>query len=185
MKEFNYKEISIQIGKNIKKLRIEKGLKQIELAKKISVSCNTISMIERGKINIGIERLLYVSYILGVSLFDLLADTSIVKTKVPKNYIDSYLQLNNSYRQIINVILTEMIKQQRVSKDNEFFKSNENTKYIDIYNEEEANSIVNQYNHNEGFSEEGFQYDEQNDDEFERDEYLKKIKDDYNYEDMY
>lgn len=169
MKEFNYEEISIQLGKNIKKLRIEKGLKQIELAKKIGVSCNTISMIERGKINIGIERLLYFTCIFEVSLFDLLVDTSIVKTKVPRDFIQSYLQLNDNYKQLIDTMLITMVKQQRVSKDNKYFNNNENIKYIDMYDTSVCkNRVDNQVKYDDEFNGVNFKYDELEDDEFEK-----------------
>ena len=55
----------VVIGKKIKNLRIEKGMKQGELAKKLGVSVGYISQVESGDKCFNLKRLEEVSEILG------------------------------------------------------------------------------------------------------------------------
>ena len=51
------KKIRNKIGRNIKSLRIEKGLSQEKLAEYVNISREPLSCLERGKYSINIETL--------------------------------------------------------------------------------------------------------------------------------
>jgi transcriptional regulator with XRE-family HTH domain len=59
------------IGKNIRSLRQKAGISQMKFAELLEVHLNTISMMERGKINFPTLQLIKVSKILGCKLSDL------------------------------------------------------------------------------------------------------------------
>ncbi len=56
------------IGINVKSERLRKGLSQEELAEKCDISRNTVSLIETGKINATILRILDIAKVLGVDV---------------------------------------------------------------------------------------------------------------------
>ena len=134
---------------NIKNYRNAKNWSQSELAEKIEVSVNTISLIERGKTFVSIPRLFELCEKLEISLFDLFKDTSIVKTKAPRNFSEQYNQLNDTNKAIVSGILNVFIKNQRVSEKSENFNQNNmKTYYLDNNEEnieEEKKSYLNKY----------------------------------------
>lgn len=56
------------IGINVKSERLRKGLSQEELAEKCEISRNSISLIETGKINPTILRVIDIAKVLGVDV---------------------------------------------------------------------------------------------------------------------
>lgn len=75
-----YKETSI--GKEIRKLRIEKGWCQADMAEKLSISIPAVSKIETGITIINITRLKQIAKILGFSVdYFLFADENYVSTQ--------------------------------------------------------------------------------------------------------
>jgi transcriptional regulator with XRE-family HTH domain len=68
-----YKNHQLKIGKNIKKMRLAKGISQDRLSKLTDLSLNTIVTIESGlNSNPTIETLTRIANSLGVSLDDLI-----------------------------------------------------------------------------------------------------------------
>ncbi len=62
------------IGINVKSERLRKGLSQEELAEKCEISRNSISLIETGKINPTILRVIDIAKVLGVDVNLLIRD---------------------------------------------------------------------------------------------------------------
>ena len=60
-----------KVGKNIKKLRLEKGMKQIELAYQCDFERQNMQRIEAGKTNVTLKTLLIISESLEVDITDL------------------------------------------------------------------------------------------------------------------
>jgi transcriptional regulator with XRE-family HTH domain len=61
-----------RIGQNIVHIRIEKGLKQIELASRLDMEESSIRRIEKGRVNSSIMMLLNISKALEVDLQEIL-----------------------------------------------------------------------------------------------------------------
>ena len=72
---------------NLKKLRKVKGLSQIELAKQLGVSQETVSKWESGKVIPDIKNLISMKTIFNVSI-DYLLDFDIVVTTLEKNELN-------------------------------------------------------------------------------------------------
>ena len=62
------------IGINIKSERLRQGLSQEELAEKCDISRNSVSLIETGKINPTILRVIDIAKVLGVDVNTLVKD---------------------------------------------------------------------------------------------------------------
>lgn len=62
------------IGINIKSERLRKGVSQEELAEKCNISRNSVSLIETGKINPTIIRVIDIAKVLGVDINVLVKD---------------------------------------------------------------------------------------------------------------
>lgn len=82
MKEQKIKQDGIQIGKNIKKLRLEKRLKPHVIVKKVqllgvNITRESLGKIERGEQHIFAEQLWAIREALGVTYDDLLKKESI------------------------------------------------------------------------------------------------------------
>lgn len=143
------------IGKNIKEYRLSKKITQKELGKQLGVSGNTISYIELGKSACPLPILLELCSILNISLFDILKNTSIVKTKAPKDISEQFNQLNRKHQDLVKDFLTLLIKSQRTSdskltsyKNNlsNRSKNDNNSDFEDEnYNSEDVNDYANQH----------------------------------------
>jgi transcriptional regulator with XRE-family HTH domain len=64
-------EYLIEIGKNIKRLRLAKGLTQVDLAHRCDIEKQNMNRIEAGKNNLTIKSLLKISAALDVNLPEL------------------------------------------------------------------------------------------------------------------
>lgn len=62
------------IGISIKSERLRRGISQEELAEKCDISRNSVSLIETGKINPTIIRVIDIANVLGVSIDSLVKD---------------------------------------------------------------------------------------------------------------
>lgn len=62
------------IGINIKSERLRRGISQEELAEKCDISRNSVSLIETGKINPTIIRVIDIAKVLGISIDALVKD---------------------------------------------------------------------------------------------------------------
>lgn len=67
------------IGINIKSERLRRGISQEELAEKCDISRNSVSLIETGKINPTIIRVIDIADALGVDIDDLVKDAKAKK----------------------------------------------------------------------------------------------------------
>jgi transcriptional regulator with XRE-family HTH domain len=66
------KQLLAQIGKNVKRLRTEKGLSQVDLASMCDFEKSNMARIEAGKTNLTIRTLLKISTALNVKITSLL-----------------------------------------------------------------------------------------------------------------
>ena len=101
--------------KNFKDLNI--GLTQEELARKVGVSTNSISLIELGKTTLSLPKILRICEALNISLFDIFKDTSYIYTKVPTDLSDKYEQLNKHDKKIVEALINYLYKEQRISDE--------------------------------------------------------------------
>lgn len=68
MDNLNKKNILINFGENLRKLRLSKGLTQEQLANELGVEISQISRIERGVINTSITTLYAISMTLKIDI---------------------------------------------------------------------------------------------------------------------
>ena len=81
--ETEHQAIDQQIGQNLKRLRIERGLSQVALAKAVGITFQQVQKYERGKNRIGGSRFVVLSRVLGVPIIDFFAD-SVRETPIPQ-----------------------------------------------------------------------------------------------------
>ncbi|MEA5402552.1 helix-turn-helix transcriptional regulator [Arcicella sp. DC2W] len=88
---------------NIKRIRTEKGISQQEMADKLGFAQNNYSKIERGIVELTVNRLYEIAEILNVSIFEILIeekafkgqsnlDTETQQLKEKYNYLESKLE---------------------------------------------------------------------------------------------
>ncbi len=65
-------ELQLKLGANIVKYRLQKGLKQYELADKLEIEDSALRRIEKGRTNISVWLLHCISEELGISFSELL-----------------------------------------------------------------------------------------------------------------
>ena len=68
MNKDDKKELLVKFGGNLRKLRLEKGFSQEQLANELGVEVSQISRIERGVINTSVIMLYSISNILGITV---------------------------------------------------------------------------------------------------------------------
>lgn len=85
--------MAIDIRK-VKRMRIDEGLTQKELAKKLHVSESAVSMWERGERSIGFEKADEIADLFGVSLNEILED----RKSTPDEYSFEEKSLVNAWR---------------------------------------------------------------------------------------
>jgi transcriptional regulator with XRE-family HTH domain len=85
----------IKVYDNILKLRKSKGLSQLDVSEKLGINQDTYSKLERGKIQLTIERLHQISEILGVSVDDILYYKEDTLTKADLEIKVRYLETQN------------------------------------------------------------------------------------------
>lgn len=73
-KNMEMKDRLKNIGISIKSERLRRGISQEELAEKCDISRNSVSLIETGKINPTIIRIIDIANVLGVSIDSLVKD---------------------------------------------------------------------------------------------------------------
>lgn len=70
-KRDNSKELIKKIGQNIKRIRLEKGIKQIDLATQINIEDSALRRIESGRTNPTVNTLYIIAEALGIDVVDL------------------------------------------------------------------------------------------------------------------
>ncbi|MEX0672582.1 MAG: helix-turn-helix transcriptional regulator [Candidatus Paceibacterota bacterium] len=61
-----------KLGENLKKIRLSKGIKQVEIAKMLEVDRSFVSNIENGKTNPTLSTIASIAKVLGISTNELL-----------------------------------------------------------------------------------------------------------------
>ncbi len=72
MQSYNMKDEAVKLGKNLKRIRIEKGISQVDIARSLKVSRGFISNIENGKTNPTLATITKLADAVGVSINELL-----------------------------------------------------------------------------------------------------------------
>lgn len=99
------------IGVNIRKYRIEKGLKQDELAEKAGLSTNYIGMVERGEKMPSLETFIKILNALNVSSDMVLCDELNYGFQVRNSQLDIKLQsLDEKTRARIYAVIDTLVK---------------------------------------------------------------------------
>lgn len=95
------------LGKRIKAERQSRGITQEQMAEKVDISTNFMSLIENGR-NMSVETLAKISTVLGVSVDYLLNDTvSVPNDNISAQIIQSISSLNDNEK----IYFLNMIKQ--------------------------------------------------------------------------
>lgn len=98
------------IGKNIRKYRLEKKMRQEDLAERAGLSTNYIGMVERGEKIPALETFIAILNVLGISADMVLADVLDVGYTVKNSMLDEKLsELNNEDRERIYAVIDTMI----------------------------------------------------------------------------
>lgn len=101
----------ISIGKNLKRYRTDKGIKQDELAEKTHLSANYIGMIERGEKKPSLSSLIKIVNALGITadmvLCDVLTETYNVRSSA---MIDKICALPSEEQQRIYAVIETLIQ---------------------------------------------------------------------------
>lgn len=106
-----------QIGVNLKNIRKQKNLTQEDLAGKLGLSKNAISLYEKGEKNFYISDLLQLSIILEVSIVDFLRDTNYISSNPPKDFLDRFNQLSDNNQELIKIIIDGFYRYQKTSEE--------------------------------------------------------------------
>ena len=99
------------IGKNIRKYRIEKKMRQEDLAEKTGLSANYIGMVERGEKNPALETFISIINALGITadavLCDVLDNGYIVKNSILNDKLQGF---DKTERDKIYEVIDTLIK---------------------------------------------------------------------------
>ncbi len=99
------------IGANIRKIRLEKGLRQEDLAEKSDLSSNYIGMIERGEKLPSLETFINILNALGASADVVLSEVTTVGYTVKNSDLnDKLAELNRDERAKIWAVIDVMVK---------------------------------------------------------------------------
>lgn len=110
MKDINKTNILTTLGKNIRKIRLQKGITQENLACDIQKSVNFISLVENGKTGISIPTLVDICKILNTDFNSLFADIITTSDIKNDNYIiNSFKFLEEKDKLIVKQLITYII----------------------------------------------------------------------------
>jgi hypothetical protein len=99
------------VGKNIRKYRTSKGLRQEDIAERADLSTNYIGMIERGEKTPSLETFINIVNVLGVSSDMILSDVLINGYVIKDSLLNEKLsKLSNEDRNQIYDVIDTMIK---------------------------------------------------------------------------
>lgn len=99
------------IGKNIRKYRLEKRLRQEDLAERAGLSTNYIGMVERGEKIPSLETFVVILNVLGVSADMVLADVLDVGYTVKNSLLNEKLsKLDKAERDRVYNVIDAMLK---------------------------------------------------------------------------
>lgn len=99
------------IGKNIRKYRLEKKLRQEDLAERAGLSTNYIGMVERGEKIPALETFITILNVLGVSADIILADVLVTGYKVKDSLLaEKMAKLSMDERERIYAVIDTLIQ---------------------------------------------------------------------------
>lgn len=109
----------MKINEKIKKLRLEKGWSQTQLANKMGIHPQNIGRYERGSFSPSVEALIKFAEVFGVSIDYLvneeLSDTQIiVKDKQLQKYIEQVDNLNEEDKNLIKKVIESVLVRNKV-----------------------------------------------------------------------
>lgn len=99
------------IGKNLRKYRLEKKLRQEDLAERAGLSANYIGMVERGEKIPSLETFITILNELGVSADQILSDVLVTGYKVKESLLAEKLStLSKTERERIFAVIDTLIQ---------------------------------------------------------------------------
>lgn len=99
------------IGKNLRKYRLEKKLRQEDLAERAGLSANYIGMVERGEKIPSLETFITILNELGVSADQILSDVLVTGYKVKESLLAEKLStLSKNERERIFAVIDTLIQ---------------------------------------------------------------------------
>ena len=99
------------IGKNLRKYRLEKKLRQEDLAERAGLSANYIGMVERGEKIPSLETFITILNVLGVSADQILSDVLVTGYKVKESLLAEKLStLSKNERERIFAVIDTLIQ---------------------------------------------------------------------------
>lgn len=132
MFDSNNEEMLVEFGLKVKKLRKERNLKQIELAKGLGVSQSTITDIERGRRNVTMNMLKNIASFFDISVDELLETNNFLKESQNERMImNQCADQLKAIRESNNLSISEFANEFHISED--LYSSYENgTKQIPL-----------------------------------------------------
>lgn len=99
-------EVLQELGKNIKRIRLLRGLSQEGLAEKLEKSINFISLLENGKTGLTVQTIIDICNVLGVDANELFAGLVPV---IDKNQNSAIVDSLNLFNDTDKAIVTDLI----------------------------------------------------------------------------
>lgn len=112
------KRLQKNIGKRIKLARYKSEYTQEQLAEKTSLSTRYISQLERGISFGSANTIISICKVLNINpnflFYDNIEDSklSCVDDLIDDKFLENYLKLNNSNKDVINLVVADMVKMQ-------------------------------------------------------------------------
>lgn len=135
--DINIERVQKQIGKNIKKLRLERNYTQLDLAKKLGITDVAISQLERGKSSFNLNRIIQLCKVFEITVYHIFKDTAIgVNIDITRNDFKKVHEQLDMLKtvdfQLIQIILNFF--ERKYNETNEKAIAN-NKKIISVQNE--------------------------------------------------
>ena len=111
-KHFSKESTGITVGKNLKRLRQEKGLSQAELAELAGLSKNFISYIENGKCGISSKTLASLANALRVELAQLYTTESSLSNPQVGMYANIIYKIRDDVDEFLDGYLAQIVKEE-------------------------------------------------------------------------
>lgn len=118
MGKINKADVLIALGKNIKKIRLLRGITQENLASDLQKSVNFVSLVENGKTGISIPTLVNMCNALNTDFNSMFAGIITLSDTKSDDYIISSLNfLNEKDKEIVKQLITYIINSSNKQKE--------------------------------------------------------------------
>ena len=118
MKKMNKSDVLITLGKNIKKIRLLRGITQENLAFDLQKSVNFVSLVENGKTGISIPTLVNMCNALNTDFNSMFAGIIALSNAKGDDYIISSLNfLNEKDKEIVKELIAYIISSNNKQKE--------------------------------------------------------------------